>query len=351
MRKTKVGVVIMRAQGYHDQHHNHILRAAAENDTVVIVFGSINARVSMKNPFSFEQRVRMLASNTLADERLNGKNLKAIGVRNHPDNFAWRDSVVEGVHKIAGDDIDVTLYGSDKDSSTFYLALFPQWKHSLTEVAVKVDATEIRELYFKGHQTVHYLRDHPRVSKHTLAAMMEFRFNASLQDEYDYYKAEGEKFAAYPYRDSLNVACADAVIKVGSKVLMIRRGKVPGLRCPALPGGHKHEFETFLEACMRELNEEAHINVSKQDLMDHWVGDLMFDEPNRSEGPLTRMTRAFLFDLTDMFEEGQYPEVYADDDAMETLWVEIEELFTMDNVYDDHAKIVWELVTTFCDDF
>lgn len=352
MRK-KVGVVIMRAQGYHSQHHEHIVRAAKDNDYTIVILGSANARISQKNPFSYAQRVAMMRENTFRDTGLDGKMVFVGGVPNHPNNLIWRDSVVREVQRKVGDhvEMDVTLYGSNKDASSFYLNLFPEWKQALTPVTEKVDATEIRELYFKGFQTIHFLRDHPHVSKQTLKAMMEFKYNPDLQDEYDYYRAEGEKFKDYPYRDSLNVNCADAVIKVGRKVLMIRRGKTPGKGCVACPGGHKHEFETYLEACLRELDEEAHIGVTRQQLMERLVGNLLFDEPNRSEGPVTRSTVAFLFDLSDMFDEGQFPEVYADDDAMETLWLDIEKVFTMENVYDDHAKIVHDLVTTFCDDF
>jgi bifunctional NMN adenylyltransferase/nudix hydrolase len=240
-----------------------------------------------------------------------------------------------------------TLYGSNKDSTSFYLELFPAWKLSITPVEVQVDATEIRELYFKGHQTAHFLHDHPHVSLGTIEAMKEFKFNPDLQEEYEYYKKEGANFAGYPYPSCLNVSCGDSVVVVNGKVLMVRRKKVPGKGCIALPGGHKENNETYVDAAIRELIEEAQIGVSKDLLYDNIVGCQVFDDPNRSEGPLTRITVGVLIDLSSLFEGDAKPEVFANDDAMEVLWVDLEELYQMANVYDDHAKIVHDLATTF----
>jgi bifunctional NMN adenylyltransferase/nudix hydrolase len=341
----------MRGQGIHDQHIAHVKRAAKENDVVVIVFGSYNARVSQRNPFSFKQRCDMLFANTRSDDELRQKPIIAVGVDNHPNDFAWRDSVLKAVQTEAAphsDDHKYTLYGSNKDSTSFYLNLFPQWKLSLSEISVNVDATEIRELYFKGQQTVALLRDHPHVSQATLQAMAHFNFNPLLQKEYDYYKKEAKDFANYKYPDTLTFSCADSVVVVNGKVLMIRRGNpnMPGYDCIALPGGIKNRNESFFDASLRELDEETCIQVSRDTLLDSHLGCWMFDDPRRSEG-IPRVTMAQLYDLSWLYEGDDKPFVAPKDDAKETMWVDIEKLYTMPNVYDDHAKIVYDMITLF----
>lgn len=349
MIKKKVGVVIMRAQGYHKQHHEHVQRSAAENSTTVVLFGSANARISPKNPFTVNQRIGMLYVNVRNDPSLANSNILGIGINNHPSDITWRDNVLSKMEIFGGDEeTEYTLYGSNKDASSFYLELFPTWNKAIIPITTVADATTIRDLYFKGKQTVAYLRDYPHITEATLNSLALMKYNAILQNEYEYYQNEAVLFGNYKYPETLNFCCADNVVIVNGKVLMVERGnsKMPGFGCIALPAGFKNNNETFFEAGLRELNEETCIQVSRQTLLDSHMGSWMFDNPKRSLG-LTRCTMAAIFDLSHLYEGEDRPLVTPKDDARATLWVDIEKLYTMENVYDDHAKIVYDMIQTY----
>lgn len=340
----------MRAQGYHKEHHAHVQRAVAENQCTIVLFGSANRRISTKNPFSAAQRIGMLYANVKSDPKLVDASIFGMGIDDHPCNIAWRDNVLAKLQSFFGtdEDFEYTLYGSEKDASSFYLKLFPMWKKSLNAISSDADATEIRELYFKGKQTVAFLRDHPFITDATLNTLMLMKYNPILQNEYDYYQREAITFGNYKYPETLNFCCSDSVVVVNGKVLMIERGNpnMPGFGCVALPGGFKNNDETFFDASIRELDEETCLQVSYNDLIDSHVGCWMFDDPKRSLG-LVRCTMAQLFDLSHLYEGDDKPQVTPKDDARATMWVDIESLYTMSNVYDDHAKIVYDMVTMF----
>lgn len=339
----------MRAQGYHKEHHAHVQRSAAENQCTVVLFGSANRRISPQNPFTAAQRIGMLYVNVRNDPTLVDASIFGVGINDHPCNLTWRDNVLAKMAPFgSNEEVEYTLYGSEKDASSFYLQLFPMWKKSFNEIASAANATEIRELYFKGKQTVAYLRDHPFITEATLNTMMLMKYNPILQNEYDYYQKEAITFGNYKYPETLNFCCADNVVVVNGQVLMVERGNpnMPGFGCIALPAGFKNNDETFFDAAIRELDEETCIQVSRQTLIDSHMGCWMFDDPRRSLG-LTRCTMAQLFDLSHLFEGDEKPQVTPKDDARATLWVDIEKLYTMSNVYDDHAKIVYDMVHMF----
>jgi bifunctional NMN adenylyltransferase/nudix hydrolase len=350
---VKVGVVIGRFRGFHKYHMDHIVRAANENDIVMILIGSSNRRVSIKNPFTADETMRMIEENVRVEAVPNGRIPPNVYIAyrflpdNPLDNEAWADNAVHMVEPYVSSPEDVTIYGCDKDSSTFYFKLFPQWKQSLTESdGSNFDATQLREAWFKGEQSSAHLfrmKNEGFISTETFWFLNRVRYKESLQEEWEFYQKEKERFADYPFPDTLSFSCGDAVVKWQDEILFIVRGKAPGKDCLALPGGFKNRNETFFDAAIRELYEETRMNISPAALMQCVQNDELFDDPSRSIG-IPRATLAVLFDVTEMFEER--PEIYPADDAVGFEWIKTNRLDDVaTRIYDDHMFIVKKLLS------
>lgn len=347
MGNKRIGVVIGRFQGYHTEHHKHLLRAASENDLVFVLIGSANRRQSIKNPFTASQRKCMIALNLNEDVFMyDGRTDYRVTMRNIHDNGDdnhWKQSVIQAVEQYADAGTIITLYGSDKDESTFYLSMFPEWRQSFTVDETGFDATKFREAWFKGYQTTKLIREDANLLKHLPEGTLQYldwvwKFDHNLQDEWNYYQQEKVMFRGYPYPETLTFSCGDAVVQWMDYILFIQRARNPGKDCWALPGGFKNRDETFADAAERELYEETRINIPPQALQKCVRGMKLFDDPRRSLG-IPRTTRAVHFDVTRMFDD--FPDVYPADDAAAHKWIRINQLDDhATKMYDDHLFIV-----------
>ena len=338
MPKRK-GVLIGRFQGYHYSHHELLRKAALDNDLLVVIIGSRNSRVSIKNPFTAEQRIAMIERNIKDDPELNSCRIVFRAVNDHPDNKVWESSVKFYVRDFGGEDQHTTLYGCDKDMSTFYLHMFPEWKKCLIESDVEFNATDLRKVWFGSDQIVDNMLGHKFIPNATIDYLYRLPYNENLQGEWEYYQKEKILFSNYPFPETLTFCCGDAVVICRDHVLMIRRKNNPGKGCLALPGGFKNRNETFFDAAVRELYEETGIEFDWIQLKYAISGARMFDNPNRSIG-IPRATFAVYFDITPWFSEEGFPNTKAADDAAEVVWMPIKELISATNIYDDHAAIV-----------
>lgn len=337
----RIGVLAGRFAGYHLSHHEHVVRACNENDVVVILLGSSNRRISIKNPFTVEQRREMILANVHSDFNI-PFSVKIVfkELPDNPfDNNAWAETVRHLVNSQARWDDKITLYGSDKDESTFYLQMFPEWNQGLSEVTNEFDATDLRRAWFEGHQTSRFfkgLRD--KVPYATLDFLSSLKFNEDLQDEWKYYQDEALRFKCYPYAETLNFCCGDAIVRWRDYILFIRRGRVPGKGCLATPGGFKNRNETYLQAAIREFYEECRPNIPPESLNKCIKASHLFDDVSRSLG-IPRNTLGVYFDLTDMFDT--FPEIFPADDAAGYEWIHIGQLDDIaKETYDDHVFMV-----------
>lgn len=77
----------------------------------------------------------------------------------------------------------------------------------------------------------------------------------------------------YPTRPFVGVG---AVIWREDRLLLVRRGNPPRQSEWSLPGGAQHVGETVREACLREIKEETHLDVTIENLID--VIDGIFED-------------------------------------------------------------------------
>ncbi|MDA8039559.1 MAG: NUDIX domain-containing protein [Actinomycetota bacterium] len=112
------------------------------------------------------------------------------------------------------------------------------------------------------------------------------------------------------------VLAVGAVVEVGDKLLLVRRGRSPGKGRWALPGGRVEAGESLAEAVAREVREETGLEVSVGELVG-WV---------ERSGPGYHFVILDFRAEVDEHEGREAPPVFAGDDAAEAAFVDRSEL-------------------------
>lgn len=370
MKKYKYVVFIGRFQLIHKGHEHVIREALKQAEHVIIIVGSAYRPRDMFNPFTYEERKTMI-SNVFAEEIKN----KSIIIKAIPDieynNTAWVESIQKSVKESIYEidklqtvaDSKIALIGHKKDSSSYYLSMFPFWDQIEVNNYDDLSSTPLREKYFSniGHMWIQNADGHrvgDKEVEHIIpTAIRDFLVKFLDTSGYKYVQAEhqandaikskwivttpdGRSFPPYP----VTFNATDAVVIQSGSVLMIKRKYHPGKGQWALPGGYVDVDETLVDSMIRELKEETKIKVPKAVLKGSIITTHTFDAVKRSaRGRI--FSHAFLIKLAD---EPNFPKtkminaaVEADDDAAEAKWIPLADLnYMMDTIFEDHYSII-----------
>jgi bifunctional NMN adenylyltransferase/nudix hydrolase len=307
-------------------------RATAFADKVIFIVGSANQPRTYKNPFTFVERAKMIKYAT------GGLQLQ-IHVEPNPDTIyndqAWAVRVQSLVAKHTKPGERVGIIGHKKDPSSFYLDMFPQWGFEEVELLEPLDATDIRDLYFKRDVNMKFIK--AVVPQTTYELLDEFRDTEAYEQvirEREFLVENAKQYAGLKYPPIF--VTADAVVIQSGHVLMIKRRSEPGRGLWALPGGYVNARtdRTVEDAAIRELREETMIKVPGPVLRGSIVRSKVFDAVDRS--PRGRIiTHAFYIRLPD----GELPRVKGSDDAEKARWVPIAEVQS-EQCFEDHYEII-----------
>lgn len=313
MKKPSDGIFIGRFQPVvHEGHREALKSAAAQVETLNILIGSANQCRSIKNPLSYKTRSAIVSEAMLG---MGIFNFRIYPLNDHRYNDdQWISDVRITANKVCSS--QPILFGHMKDGND-YLSWFPEWEFRHVTSQHDINATQIREQWFKT-------RD-PRMPQ-------------VVQADWDFYQKEKELFKDYPFPETLNFNCADAVLVCQGKVLLIQRKFAPGKGSWALPGGFKNSKENFLDCAIRELQEETNVRVPEKVLRGSVVASVLFDSPKRSFG-IPRNTMAVLIKIQPD-ADGKPPRANGGDDANAARWVDISDALNNERLYDDHADII-----------
>lgn len=340
-------VLLGRMQPVHKGHIHLIRQALKISKNVIILIGSANSGRNPRNPFTFKEREDMIyeALKEIKNEDfLEGSPYERVFIEPLND-YLYRDAEwISEVDKIVNDtisfvdsdktDAKIAIFGFDKDSTTYYLKMFPQWEVELIDTQFgSFNATDIRNAYFQknpvlspvslANSTIEYLTE--------FALTQDFKY---LLDEYEYDRNYNPKLF------DVIVCCVDAVVVQSGYILLVTRKNTPGKGKLALPGGHLNPKETFRKAVIRELKEETNIKDHKGEippaiLSSYIIDERLFDDPTRSSRARV-ITNAYLFKLPD---SEKLFEVKGMDDAEHAQWYRISQL-KADMFHDDHSAII-----------
>lgn len=332
-KKYDTLVFIGRFQPLHNAHLEIIKRATALTDQLVIICGSSFQPRTYKNPFTSFERELMIKEAA--------RNLSLRVYIEHNTDTIYNDQAwavrVQGIvskYRVLGG-AGVGIIGHKKDESSFYLDMFPQWKLEEVPMYEPLDATSIRDLYFRRDVNLNFLKS--VVPATTLDFLETFRVTPEYEQiirEREFIASYKKQYESLPYPPIF--VTADAVVIQSGHVLMIKRRSEPGRGLWALPGGfvNANTDKSVEDAAIRELREETGIKVPAPVLRGSIVRGRVFDAVNRSARGRT-ITHAFHIQLPD----GDLPKVKGSDDAEKARWVPIADVRS-DECFEDHYEII-----------
>lgn len=346
-------IFIGRFQPVHHAHLEIIKHARKIAEKVVIVVGSAKHPRTIKNPWTARERIHMVQ--TALNETV-GENVY------HNPHFAFEENIdtiyndqawairiqeIATKHIVCTDrnsssrqpKIGIIGHRKPGDNSTYYLDMFPQWDFVDVDHNDAIDATVIRDLYFKENQSTSFLKG---VVTDNIYQFLE-KWKDSLEykriiEEKKFIETYKSQFASLKYAPTF--VTADSVVVQAGHVLMIKRKEQPGQGLWALPGGFLNatDDKSMQDCAIRELREETGLKVPNPVLAGNIKDSEVFDAVNRSARGRT-ITHAFHIELP----AGELPRVRGSDDADKAQWIQISELDS-ENCFEDHYEIIQHFI-------
>lgn len=330
-------VFIGRFQPFHIGHLYVFEQALKSAQQLLVLVGSSGGARTLRNPFTFAERVAMIHA-ALPNEWCDRVILKPLPDFTYND-AAWVKSVTQIVSEtVANPKHSVALVGHDKDETTYYLKLFPNWSYIEVGNLDGINATAVRKRYFTDDLPAQF--DSEILPPPTVKWLREFGRTddfIALAHEYHAIAQFKSAWANTPY--PVIFTTTDALVRYGNEILLIRRKNYPGKGLLALPGGFLDKDETLVNGCIRELTEETRLAVNSATLQSTLLGHEVFDNPKRSTRGRV-ITYCYYFDLSSLPTK---PAVQAADDAAAVMWFNIDDI-DRTHFFEDHYFIIHSLL-------
>jgi bifunctional NMN adenylyltransferase/nudix hydrolase len=272
-----LGVFIGRMRPVHIAHIETIQTALNENSEVLVLVGSCFNPRTIKNPFTFEETQEMIRMHFTVEET---SRLYIKPLMDHVyDNSKWIASVQSKVFSVAEKDEQVTIYGADKDHTSFYLKLFPQWNFRQMDVVDNLHATDIRKALFTNTLESIYESITPRLFNW----LTDFRMSIEckgLIEEYNFAEKYKEEWKNTPHPVTFNTV--DAIIECNGHILTITRDYLPQKGTWCIPGSFLPVNKTYEDAILDIIKDKTGIQVSRNLLKGSIIQSETYDFPYRS---------------------------------------------------------------------
>lgn len=374
----KVTIYIGRFNPFHNGHAHVLKRALETSKLVILLLGSAGLARSLKNPFTFEERMDMIQrwySNQVLNGQFSECELIIAPLRDFPYNDShWIRQVQSMVNGAVGlrqlHDPQIHITGSDRDESTWYLKAFPQWKLDLVSAfrpdgTGELSATRVRELLLdtdevSAEATADMIGMMPSTTYQYLCDFMGTPEHTRLVSWYKQNKAYKQAWSVAPYAPIFTTV--DAVVVQSGHILVVERGAEPGKGLWALPGGFLNQNERLRDAAVRELMEETGILLAEgkkakditREILKGSIREMeVFDAPDRSMRGRT-ITHAFFLRLDDTKPlpkvKGQFMPLHESGgkkviETANAFWLPIDEALSRSDMwFEDHHAVVEVMV-------
>jgi len=327
----KIGVFIGRFQPVTNSHAEIIKESLKKYDKLIVIIGSSNSTTSLRNPFSDIVRHSMILTFDI-------ENIIVEFVKDSNYNFLqWLADVQKIILNNVKSNDEIFIIGHFKDSGSYWLNHFPQWKLDDPGNKGYPCGTSVRKLFFNNGDW------QSLVPQSIVDIMTEWKVQnekifTELCKEFKFIENYKDQWKKAPYTPTF--VTVDALVVCKGNVLLIKRGRNPGKNLYAMPGGFINEFEFLKDACLRELKEETKIDVDKTILENSIKQIKVIDNPYRDERGRI-ITHVYLIELN----LKNLPNIKAADDASEVKWISLGEIDLLQNkFYSDHYQILKSLI-------
>ena len=331
-------VFIGRFQPVHVGHVKIFEQGLAHADHLYVLVGSTAQPRNLRNPFLFEERARLVRGAVASDA--------PVAVLPMPDvvynDQAWIGNVLVTVEQqLRADGLDprsakVGLIGHNKDASSYYLSLFPQWQSLGVQPLGSLNATALRDAFLRDGSID---RQHlPRCSQEFLEDFVGSQAHEALKAERAFVDASQNSWTKSPYPPIF--VTTQAVVVQSDHVLLVRRGNFPGRGLSALPGGFLSAQESLIDGMLRKLKQETNIAVPDALLYSSIKASRVFGDPHRSARGRS-IAHGYLIQLQP--HSPRLPEVEGADGADKAYWLPLARLDPR-RMHEDHYHIIQVLV-------
>ena len=319
-------VIIGSFQPFHNGHVDLVKEALTKNDRVSII--AFTEKASIHSPWSPVELWNMITL-SLTDH------IDRIDV-SFIDNLKYDDSTfyINLINEIKKTKNPV-LWTKDYSNTEYNLVLRTKLPIEKYEDLSTKDfkSSDIRNLFISGEPQLIEDKVHPEVFNYLINLRNE-KASKFIDLYNDFHFSEAYKKTSSKY-DPIYMTADAVVTQYDGKVLLVTRGKNPGMNKLALPGGFLDKNERLEIAAIRELIEETKINIPFHELKNKIIANKVFDDPKRSlRGRV--ITNAFHFDLSSY---GNSIKVEGADDAKKADWYDIRYL-NEEIMFEDHYEIL-----------
>lgn len=327
---TSTAIIMGNFQPFHRGHMLLVVEALNHHDKALII--PFTDKISINSPWS-SWEVSQQIEKSLPDYKDRIVCDHIYTVKYNDDLFYTR--LINKIKEVENPTIWANNY-SNVEYNVVQRAGIPIVKYD-NPLTKQFNSSNIRELFISGHADEICNKVHPEVFKYLieLTREKEDRF-VNLHKDFQFsveYKKSAKKY------DPIFMT-ADAILMHHDKVLLVTRGKEPGLNKFAFPGGFLDQYETLLDCAVRELKEETQLNISPFELKKCLVKNKVYDDPKRSlRGRV--ITNAFLFDISSYNLDKLT--VIGSDDASNAAWYYLSEI-REEMMFEDHYDILMNLL-------
>lgn len=300
-----------------DDHVQALEDWRGDGNLIVVVIGA-NMPRSSRYPFTAEEQVAMLQSAGFEAVAIEDALLPA-------DRVAQLTAIAEGAPLLSFD----PGYGDE---------LQGLWVGEVraAEADIGARAAAVRSAWLSDED----FSGVPDAVRALMGKALDPETRRELAEEDAYLVAYRKSWSVAPY-PPIQVT-VDALIRRDDRVLLIKRGGLPGRGLWGLPGGFLDPHETLFAAALRELREETGLSLSETQARFYQKGQYVFDQPDRAARGRT-ISHVWYFDLSGV----ALPPLEAGDDAAALKWTGVDCALKMRaHMFEDHYLMLHHFLST-----
>ena len=322
-------VFIGRFQPFHNGHLNSVKIALMHSKKLIIAIGGYRLSASIRGPWSADERIEMIKS-CLSRSQLKRIDFIVLRDRLYCEE-KWVNNLKGEVSKIVGNKEPIAIIGHEKDSSSYYLNIFPEWKFLETGNYEGINATDFRKEYFSSKNLITGYEKLPKQIVSWLKKYKKSVYYKNIKYQFLYINKvlkNKKKLLPFEVCNGL-VICCGYILLVKSKA-PLRKGFF------SLPEAIYVSNENYKKISIKAVLNETKIEIMPEKIELAYKKNGVFSYRDRF--PICKQTSyTYYYHL----KENTLPEVFKTKETELAQWILLEDLYLIENqIYADHFQII-----------